>query len=156
MAETAEAFLDDVLGSFYKVQLLIVLKKGNSAAKPPKGGDDKGDGQAGHLGDADLIGAQYEDEADDKRNAAADIAPGIAFGGDIIHALRSGHIVDHGIIEDQTGGIAHLGNDKQDQKEQPVAGKAQDDTTDDTDHKGDDKNGFFKALCVGDRAKDRS
>ncbi len=153
MAETAEAFFNDMLRGIHKVQLFIILQKRNGAAKPPKGGNDKGNGQSGHLGDADFIGTEYKNETDDKRNTAADITPRIAFGGNIIHALRGGDIVNHGIVKDKAGGISHLGDDEQNQEQQPIAGKAKNYTADDTDHERNNKNRFFKSFCVCDRAQ---
>ena len=44
-------------------------------------------------------------------------------GGNRIHSLRGSDVYQHGIVKDQAGIIANLGDHKDDQEQEPGAGK---------------------------------
>ena len=141
-------------GALQEMDLFIGTEQGHAHQDPPEGHDDKGNGHGLSLGHADLSGLKDQDQADDKGGAAADVAPGIAAGGDGIHPLFTGNVAKHGVIDDKAELVADTGDDKDDQEGDPAfcqahgqaAGGAQ------SDHAH--KNGLFAAFPVADAAQD--
>ena len=124
------------------VVLLIVANEGKGHQHPPDGGDAKADdladqGREDHeaLGQAAAqnVGHHGHQEGD----AGADVAPGVAVGGDRVHAVLAGHVVEHGIVEGEGGLIEDLGQHVDDQKRHPAPGEAVEHAADDAGgHRG--------------------
>ena len=117
----AKALPDGMFLHLHKVHLLILAQQGQGGHQPPGGGDKEGKVQRRHLGDADAPGPQHQRQTDHKGHTAANVTPGIAFGGDLIHPVRHSHIAEHGVIEHQTARKTHLGKDEDEQERQPGA-----------------------------------
>ena len=75
-------------------------------------------------GEPQAPGSQHDPQAYDEGDTAPDIAPGIALGGDLVQPVRLCHVVEHGVIEHKTGGIADPGDHEDDQEAQPGGGDA--------------------------------
>ena len=142
--------------AFHKKLLPIGLDQRQAHAHPPQGGDAEGDEHGSRHAQTQTVGKQHGHQTGHKGQAGADIAPGIAQRGHIVHPLGIGHVGQHGIIKNQTARIAHLGDDKQNQKQQPLLGKAQADAAHGTHRQKGQEDGLFKALVVGHGAEHRA
>ena len=138
------------------VDLLIGAKDGHAHDQPPEGDNDEGDGHGLSLAHADLPGLEDQDKADDKGQAASDIAPGEAAGGNGIHPVFGGDIGQHGIIDDQTELIANPGNDEDHQEHDPAPGQAHGQAACGAQEDDGHKEGLFAAPAVGKTAQNRA
>lgn len=145
-AQTAEAGADEMGLAGHKVDLAVGAQQWQTYPQPPDGGDDKGDGGGAGGAQAGLLRRQHQKQAGHKGDAAAQIAPGVALGGDHVHAPVIGHVGEHGVIEDQTARIAHLGHHEQRQKGQPAGGEGEHCAAQAAGQNKTQKQGLFEAL----------
>ena len=145
-----------IAGSFLISGLLVLLGQGNAANQPPNGSNNKGDDQCSHLTDAEYLMAQYHHQAQHKGNHRADVAQGVAQGGDPVHSVVVGNFREHGIVKYIGRGVAHLGNHKDDQEGQPAPGNTQSGAADGTQQHTEQKQGLLKASLVCQRTANRS
>ena len=118
--------LDEVIQLIgHKMGLLIYSQQRKGAGDPPEGDNKKGDDHGGAHAQTQKIGAQHQAQTDQEGKAAADIDPGIALGGDVVHAFMVGNVTQHGVVKNKAEGVAHTGQNKDEQKAFPTAGKAQ-------------------------------
>ena len=138
--------------------LLMVLHQRQGAGKPPGTGDGKADDQSGDLRNAEAFIAKGQHKAQGEGNAGADVAEGIAGGGDPIHPFRGGDLREHCIVEYQAGGIANSGHYEDHQEGKPAPGSAQSKTGKSADQHCTHKQGLFIAFpvsqCAAQRADD--
>ena len=142
------------VGVLHVVLLLIVFDEGQGDQQPPDGGDPKADDLAHHgREEHQALGqAAAEDighHSDEEGNAGADVAPGVAVGGDLVHALLGGHVVEHGIIEGQGRLVEHLGQHVDDEEEHPAPGEAVEDAADDAGGHGGLEEDLLRLLPIG-------
>lgn len=140
----------------HKVHLLILAQQGQGGHQPPDGGDQEGKVQRCHLGDTDAPGPQHQRQTDHKGHTAANVTPGIAFGGNLIHPVRHSHIAEHGVIEHQTARKAHLGKDEDEQERQPGACHPHGAAADHAHCHAEGEDGLFEVAGIRQCAKDRA
>ena len=156
VADAGKALPDGMFLHLHKVHLLILAQQGQGGHQPPDGGDKESKVQRRHLGDADAPSPQHQRQTDHKGHTAANVAPGIAFGGDLIHPVRHSHIAEHGVIEHQTARKAHLGKDEDEQERQPGACHPHGAAADHTHCHAEGEDGLFEVAGIGQCAKDRA
>ena len=144
------------LSFIYIILLFIGAEERDGDGGPPDGGDHEGDRQGLRLRHAQFSRENEEHEADDEGHDAPDVAPGVALGGDLVEPVLGRHVSQHGIVKNQAPGKSSLCYDKYDQKQQPLFGKPQCQTTDCSNHQSCRKNGLFKTFCICQCAKNRS
>ena len=106
---------------FDTVQLFVASKKRYRKADPPHG-DQKKSNAHGHVhGNSQRFVKENEGKADQKRDTASDISPGVAAGGNFVHPLFGGDVSEHGVIEDQAQRVRCLCKYKNQQKPDPGA-----------------------------------
>ena len=115
MTETAETVADHMSAcGFCIIFLLIVFQHRQGGQEPPCRGDDKSNHHGCGSGKSERSGSQYHTETGNERNTASDISPGISTGRNGIHPVFGGDVGQHGIVEDQAGGISGFGDDIED------------------------------------------
>ena len=154
LAQLPEGIPDGVGAPLYAGALAIGFQKGQGAAQPPQGDQQEGQDHGCRGGKTQRIAEKNQQQAQDKGNHGADIAKGVAHGGDIVHPVLPGDFRKHGIVEYQAGGVAHLCQYVDNQKGQPASGGTEDGTAQDSYQHGDHKQLLFKAALVRQRAAD--
>ena len=119
-AQLAEAVQKAAVFRGDKGGLVIPAEQRKRAADPPQGGDEEGNDHGASLGQAEDLGHQHQNQADDEGNHGADVAEGIAQGGDLVHPGILGDLRQHGIIEHQAGGVTHPGENEDAQEAEPA------------------------------------
>ena len=139
----------------HAVLLPIGLHQRQGHSHPPESGDAEGDQHGGGHAQTQSVGEQHRHQTGHKGQTGADIAPCVTKGGDVVHPVGLGHVGQHGIVEDQTSRIAHLGDDEQDEEDQPLPGQTQADAAHGANGQKGQKDGLFIALVVGHGAEHR-
>ena len=133
--------------------LPVAPQQRDGASHPPQGGNQKRDDHGAALGQAEGTGHQHQNQAEDEGNYRADVTKGKAHGGHLVHALLGSDLRQHGVVEDNAGGVADPGQNKQAQEGQPARRGAQHCAACHAHQHGDDKKGLFQ-LPVRQRAAD--
>ena len=128
--------------------LLHVFEQRYRQRSPPQGGDDKGNLGGGLGGEAEWA-HQNQQDADDKGDAAADVAQRVAVGGDAVHPLVAGDVDQHRVIEDVAGAVAQTGQHKHQHIGDPAAGEGENQQPGNAQHQKDREHPFFHAAVVG-------
>ena len=105
--------------------LPVASQQGNGAGNPPQGGNQKGDDHGASRAQAEGVRHQHQNQARNEGNHGADVAEGEAHGGHLVHPLVRGDLRQHGVVEDNAGGVANPGQNEQAQEGQPARGEAQ-------------------------------
>ena len=135
--------------------LPVAFCQGQGAAQPPQSGDQEGQHHGGGLAQTEAAAAQHQHQAENKGNHRADVAIGVAHGGNGVHPAFFGDFRQHGVIKHNAGGIAHPGGYKNAQEQQPPTGKAQQSAADDADCHAKQEQGLLE-IPVGQCAADGS
>ena len=148
------------MGGVHVVLLLIVPDEGQGDQQPPGAGDHKADDPAHHgreqgiLQDPAAAPQDVGHHGHQEGDAGADIAPGVAVGGDLVHAALGGHVVEHGIIEGQGGLVEDLGQHVDDEEHHPAPGEAVEHTAHHPGGHGGLEEDLFRLLPIRQRAQD--
>ena len=97
--------------------LPVASEQWHSHEHPPHCGDDKRNGRCQLGADADASGKEHQEHTGREGNTAADVAKGVAYAGDLVHAVIGGDIREHGVTENKTAIIADFSDHKHDEKE---------------------------------------
>ena len=122
----------------------------------PCGDDDQRDRHRRAHGDAEGVAAEDQDQADDERDAAPDVTPGVAHGGDGVHAVGRGDVHQHGVVEHQAQGVPQPRYHEDDQEHQPLVHEPEGGASYDAYRQHAGEHPDLHALPVGDRAKERA
>ena len=153
-AQLPEGILDGMLRPLHIGLLTVALQQRQCAAQPPDGNQQEGDSHSRAGGQANFVPQQHQHQAENEGNDGADVAIGVALGGDVVHACIGGDLRQHGVVEHQAGGIAHLGQNIDHQKGQPAPGSAQGGAADNAQQHHGYEQLLFKALLVCQCAAD--
>ena len=100
--ENASEGLADRVGTVAGIVLLTVASDQRQRHEDPPDG---GDGEAGRHREAagqhtqHIRAGDIRGQRDEEREAGADVAPGVSVGGDRVHPVAGGHIVQHRVID---------------------------------------------------------
>ena len=135
------------------MRLAVALHERNGEPEPPQRVDRKRDGH----GNGDIQRRElHDDDADDKGNAAPDISPRIALGGDVVRALVRRHVHEHGIVKDEARRIENFGENKDDEEHEPRHGNAERGAAEHARDRKEKEDGAFISRKVAQRAERRS
>ena len=124
-AQLTEGILQRAAASFHKGGLAVLFQKGQGAQNPPKGGNEESAHHGGGLAQAEGVVHEHQNQAENEGNHGADVAEGVAHGGDLVHAVSGGDLREHGVVEHQAGGVVHLCHNKNHKKAQPARRQTQ-------------------------------
>ena len=153
--QSRETLAHGVLWPLHVVLLFVAFEQRQREEEPPDGRDAEGELHGQRHRDADGTAAQDQRQRENEGRAAADIAPGVASGGNHVHAFVGGDVREHGVVEDEARLVADLGDHKDHQEDQPVAGSAQRHAAHQPDHQKEQKDRPFEPAGIGQRAKGR-
>lgn len=119
VSQTPEGRRNGIAAVLHEGGLAVTLQQRLGAYEPPPGGNEEGYDHGRSRADADLIAEQHQQQTEDEGNHGTDIAVGVAHGGYRVHPLVGGDLREHGVVEHQTGGIPHFGQNEHHQKRQP-------------------------------------
>ena len=134
--------------------LAVTLQQRLGAYEPPHGGNEEGNDHGRSRADADLIAEQHQQQTEDEGNHGTDVAVGVAHGGYRVHPLVSGDLREHGVVEHQTGGIPHFGENEHHQKCQPSRSHAHGGAAENAQKHTGHENRLLEAPVVSQRAAD--
>ena len=107
------------------VDLPVVPEEGQGDQQPPQ----RRHGEPPYPGDRPRQHPRHvrpqgiEHQGNHKGQAGTQVPPGIAVGGDGVHAGRGGDVVEHGVVKGEGAGVGHLHQEEKGQKQQPPRGK---------------------------------
>lgn len=154
--QPAKALADHARFLLHIVDLAVFLEERRGSQQPPGSHDEEGNPHGRLHGEPQAPGSQHDPQAYDEGDTAPDIAPGIALGGDLVQPVRLCHVVEHGVIEHKTGGIADPGDHEDDQEAQPGGGDAHGHASDRPHQKGSQEDRFLVVLRVRHSAEHRT
>ena len=99
-------------------------------------------------GKTDFVIKKNKNEAQDKGDAASDISPCIALGGNFISTVFRGYIRKHGVVNYEAQRVGGFCNNKKQQEPEPRLTESKKDTADSADQKSGKKYFFSPSFCV--------